>query len=257
MKKSVLKFISILIGVIFIAYYFLVNTLTGKTTFSFFYLIVGIGIIAYVLLRDKLLKLNWFKRIYKPFKILAIICVSIFIIVEGAIIFYPKKSLNTCDYIIVLGAGIRGESLTTTLKDRLDKTLEYLNKTGYDGEIIVSGGQGPGETITEAEAMTKYLIEKGIPQNRIILENKATSTYENLKYSKEIIENLSGKPIKDLNILVITTDFHAMRSELLAKRNGYGNVELYTSNSQWYLVPSMYAREFFAVCKSLVFDTAI
>ncbi|EGT3616754.1 YdcF family protein [Clostridium perfringens] len=257
MKKSVVKFILILIGVIFITYYFLVNALTGKTTFSSFYLIVGITIIAYSTFKDKLLKLNWFERVYKPFKILLIICISIFIIIEGAIIFYPKKSLNTCDYIIVLGAGLRGESLTATLKDRLDKTIEYLDKTDYDGEIIVSGGQGPGEDITEAEAMTKYLTEKGVPRNRIILENKATSTYENLKYSKEIIENLSGMPINNLNVLLITTDFHAMRSELLAKRNGYEDVELYTSSSQWYLVPSMYAREFFAVCKSLVFDKGI
>ncbi|MDU5414489.1 MAG: YdcF family protein, partial [Clostridium perfringens] len=170
---------------------------------------------------------------------------------------YPKKSLKPCDYIVVLGAGIRGENLTATLRDRLDKTIEYLEKTGFNGEIVVSGGQGPGESITEAYAMEKYLVENGVPKDKIVLENKATSTYENLNYSKKIIENLSGKPIKDLDILVVTTDFHAMRSNLLAKRNGYNNIDLYTSKTQWYLVPSMYAREFFAFCKSYFLDKRI
>ena len=257
MKSLVIKFISIFIGIICILYYILVNALSGKTTFSSFYLILGVVIILYTLFINKLLKLQWFKKVYKPIKILALICISIFIIVEGAIIFYPKKSLKPCDYIVVLGAGIRGENLTATLRDRLDKTIEYLEKTGFNGEIVVSGGQGPGESITEAYAMEKYLVENGVPKDKIVLENKATSTYENLNYSKKIIENLSGKPIKDLDILIVTTDFHAMRSNLLAKRNGYNNIDLYTSKTQWYLVPSMYAREFFAFCKSYFLDKGI
>ena len=216
--------------------------------------ILGVVIILYTLFINKLLKLQWFKTVYKPIKILALICISIFIIVEGAIIFYPKKSLKPCDYIVVLGAGIRGENLTATLRDRLDNTIEYLEKTGFNGEIVVSGGQGPGESITEAYAMEKYLVENGVPKDKIVLENKA---YENLNYSKKIIENLSGKPIKDLDILVVTTDFHAMRSNLLAKRNGYNKAYLYTSKTQWYLVPSMYAREFFAFCKSYFLDKRI
>lgn len=257
MKNLVCKFISILIAIIFILYYFLVNSLSGKTTFSFFYLALGIFIIIYVLSIDRLKNLSWFKKIYKPIKVIVLIGVSIFVLVEGAIILYPKSSLKTCDYIVVLGAGIRGENLTATLKDRLDKTIEYLDKTECKGNVIVSGGQGPGESITEAEAMTKYLVGNGVPKDKIILEDKATSTYENLKYSKKIIEDSSGKSIDDLNILIVTTDFHAMRSKLLAKRNGYGDVNLYTSETKWYLAPSMYAREFFAFCKSLVIDKNI
>lgn len=254
MKKVGFKIVFILIGLICIAYYVLVNSLTGRTTFSSFYLIIGIALILYSLFIDKLLKIKFFSRLYKPFKIFVIICISTFILVEGAIVLYPKKSLEPCDYIVVLGAGIRGTSLTTTLKDRLDKTIEYVNKTGYDGDIIVSGGKGPGEDMTEAEAMNRYLVENGIHKNKVILEDKATSTYENLNFSKKIIEELSGKGIEDLDILVVTTDFHAMRSNMLAKKNGYKDVNLYTSDSQWYLVPSTYAREFFALGKSIVFD---
>ena len=121
----------------------------------------------------------------------------------------------------------------------------------------MSGGQGPGESITEAYAMEKYLVENGVPKDKIVLENKATSTYENINYSKKIIEDLSGKSIKDLDILIVTTDFHAMRSNLLAKRNGYDKTDLYTSKTQWYLVPSMYAREFFAFGKSYLLDKGI
>ncbi len=111
MKNLVIKFISIFIGMISIAYYILVNILSGKTTFSFFYLILGVSIILYTLLINKLLKLQWFKKVHKPIKFLTLICISLFIIIESAIIFYPKKSLKLCDYIVVLGAGIRGENL--------------------------------------------------------------------------------------------------------------------------------------------------
>ena len=92
-----------------------------------------------------------------------------------------------------------------------------MDKAAKEVGVDFIGGQGPGESITEAYAMEKYLVENGVPKDKIVLENKATSTYENLNYSKKIIENLSGKPIKDLDILVVTTDFHAMRCNLFIK----------------------------------------
>ena len=103
--------------------------------------------------------------------------------------------------------------------------------------------------------MKNYLIDKGISSDRIIKEDKSTSTSENLRFSKEVIKNNLNYDVgKNIKTAIITTDFHAMRSNMLAKRNGYENVELYTTSTEWYLIPNMYFREFFAFIKSLILD---
>ena len=80
---------------------------------------------------------------------------------------------------------------------------------------IVSGGQGDGESLSEAEAMYKWLTAKGIDGSRLILEDRATSTYENLKYSFEIIKSRGQEP--DVSIAVVTSEYHIYRAKLLAR----------------------------------------
>lgn len=243
-----------ILGIIDIGYFILVNLFFGGTTFSWFYLVLGIGLIAYTKYIDKLLAINSLSSFIKPARIVIGILLIVFVVSEIVIISYPKRKEVVSDYIVVLGAGIRGENLSVTLRERLNAALEVSKKIDFKGKFVLTGGQGPNESITEAEAMRRYLEEKGVPSDRILLEDKATSTYENFKYSKNIIEKDSNRDIKDSAILVTTTDFHAFRSNILAKRNGYSNVDFYTSKSEWYLVPATYAREFFALGKSLVFD---
>ncbi|BFK82788.1 YdcF family protein [Clostridium baratii] len=243
-----------ILGILCVSYFILVNLVFGYTTFSAFYLILGALILVYYFFHEKINAYIKTFKFFKPFKILFFICVAIFLITEACILMYSKSSTEKADYIVVLGAGVRGENITTTLKDRLDSTLEFIKKTDYKGDVVVSGGMGPGEDITEAEAMRRYLVKNGLDNNRIILEDRATSTYENFKYSKDIIEKISSKNIDALAVTFITTDFHALRSNMIAKRNGYKNINSYTSRTKWYLVPSMYAREFFAFYKSIIFD---
>lgn len=244
----------LILGIICLVYFAFVNLVFGYTTFSSFYLVVGLIMIVYYFSVKKLMQFSWFKEIIKPLRILLIVGIIIFIVVEGMIIMYPKKSVEKSDYILVLGAGIRGENLTTTLRDRLNAAIKYMDETNFKGDIIVSGGQGPGESITEAEAMRRYLVKEGINNDKIILENKSTNTFQNFKYTKEKVEDEEKIDIVNADVTVITTDFHALRSSIIAKRNGYENIKFYSSNTEWYLVPSMYAREFFAFFKSLVFD---
>ena len=90
---------------------------------------------------------------------------------------------------------------------RLDKTIEYVNNQEKESKIIVSGGQGRGEDISEAQAMKKYLVNNGIKEELIIMENKSTSTNENLIFSKAIIESYTKSDIGDINIKIITSDF--------------------------------------------------
>ena len=98
---------------------------------------------------------------------------------------------DTADYteqtVIVLGCGIRGERVSVGLAKRLNKAAEY-HKKNPEAMIIVSGGQGPQEDISEALAMKRYLVDKGIPEDKIIMEDKSTSTITNFRNSHAIME---------------------------------------------------------------------
>lgn len=152
------------------------------------------------------------------------------------------------EYLLILGAGLKGERLSPTLASRMNRGLEYL-KAYPTTKVIVSGGQGPDEDITEAEAMRRYLVDNGITQNRIIKEEQSTSTIENLRFSKRIIfQNTTSS-----EILIITSDFHMFRAKMLAKRAGLVPYGL-PAKTPYYLLPNSYLREYFALTKSYLFD---
>lgn len=120
---------------------------------------------------------------------------------------------GTNDYAIILGAKVNGETPSLSLLYRLeaarDYALEYPQVT-----LVLSGGQGEGEHITEAEAMRRYLTENGIAEDRLVLETASTSTYENIQFSlAEIAEEID-------QITIITSDFHLTRAKWLAKGLG-------------------------------------
>jgi uncharacterized SAM-binding protein YcdF (DUF218 family) len=125
--------------------------------------------------------------------VLFIVVFISFIVIEMAIISEmnaPKVDpIEDIDFIIILGAGLDGDQISRTLKQRLDKSVDVI-KHNKDTRVIVSGGQGEGELISEAEAMGEYLINLHIPYKRLIFENKSTTTKENLSYSKGLIDDL-------------------------------------------------------------------
>lgn len=158
------------------------------------------------------------------------------------------RETTKADYIVVLGAGIRGEEPSHTLYKRLEKSLDLIN-TYADTKVVVSGGQGPGESITEAEAMKRYLVSKGVSPERIIKEEKSTNTFENLKYTKELINPNN----KNISITIVTSNFHMLRSKLLAKRFGFVSYG-YSSEILKQLIPTYFVREYIALMKSFIFD---
>jgi len=173
----------------------------------------------------------------------------IFFVAEGCIIlgsFYTPIPEKQPEYVIVLGAGIKEDgSPTLSLVNRLERSITYAAQ--YPGTtIVVSGGQGSNEPMPEAQAMAQYLSSRGVEANRIIIEDKSTSTMENFKYSKELIGDQK-------EIAFITNDFHIFRSSILAGRNGFKAYGYGTPTPAVVLVNS-YIREFFALFKSLVFD---
>ncbi len=183
----------------------------------------------------------------KMISLSAVVILSIgilfFIILEGILIVNGRSiPKDNCDYVIVLGAQVRGKTISRALKNRLDTAYAYLEKNP-DTIVIVSGGQGPGEDITEAQAMSDYLLSKGIDKSRIIMEDKSTNTYENLKFSKEFIKDPAS------NVVIVTNDFHVFRSLGIARKLDYTNLSGLGAPSDDILIISYYVREFMAVIK--------
>lgn len=182
---------------------------------------------------------------------IVILAIISFITIEVLII----KSANSeeaekVEYVVILGAGLRGEELSLTLYNRLSTAIMYLNNN-IQSKVIVTGGQGPGEDITEAEGMKRFLIASGINKSRIIIEDKSTSTFENLLFSRRILEEQLS--YNDKKIMIVTCDFHIFRAKFLASRLGFKPYGL-PSPSVSYLRPYYYLREYLAVIKSLLFD---
>ncbi len=111
--------------------------------------------------------------------------------------------------VIVLGCGVRGEEPSQMLRLRIEAAEEFL-KANPDSKAVLSGGQGPGEDITEALCMYRELTKKGISGDRLYMEDRSTSTRENVAFSKEIIlrENLNTK------VAVVSNNFHLYRASL-------------------------------------------
>ena len=158
------------------------------------------------------------------------------------------KASGDEDAVIVLGCKVNESGVSNSLKARLDTTLEYHN-INPKAKIIVTGGQGNNEPMTEAEAMKRYLVAKGVPEDIIYKEDESTSTNENFANSKKILENLFDD---DYTACIITNSFHAYRSRGLAKLNGM-NLTTYNAPTPYISMPVDYCREVLAVIKLWLF----
>ncbi|MDR1832242.1 MAG: YdcF family protein [Fusobacteriaceae bacterium] len=171
----------------------------------------------------------------------------------GAMLFlflYGKK--DTADFhekaLIVLGAGIRGDKPSRNLLGRLDCALSYLERNP-GAVVIVSGGQGEDEDYTEAEIMKRWLVNHGVAEDRVYKEERAASTAENFRYSKEILDNLYPE---SWTAAFVTSEYHMFRSAQIAGRQGI-TVSRYGAPLAWYLYPAAYLRETLACAYSLIF----
>lgn len=150
----------------------------------------------------------------------------------------PSKN---ADYLIILGAKVNSETPSLALQYRIDAAAEYA-KENENTILIASGGQGPGEDITEAEAMRRELVDKGIPESRIFLEDRSTSTYENIKFSKQFIP-------EDAKLgIIVTNDYHLYRSVQIAKDAGL-TVEGLPAKTPQITLLKAYSREYLSVTK--------
>jgi uncharacterized SAM-binding protein YcdF (DUF218 family) len=152
------------------------------------------------------------------------------------------------DAVVVLGCAVVGTRPSRTLVNRLNECVDYVQKNPK-AVVIVSGGQGPQEDISEAEAMQKYLVANGVSTDKIYIEDKATSTDENFKYSKIILDRLFPNGCK---VCYITNDFHSYRAGLYAKKNGLDATSANAKTNLNAVAPS-YLREAVAVVHYWIF----
>ena len=143
------------------------------------------------------------------------------------------------DYIIILGSGLIGDKVPPLLAQRLEKGKMMYEKFNNSPKIVVSGGQGTDETSTEADAMAHYLMESGISEEDIIIERQSTTTLENLRFSKAILDEKSEK---NYRCLVITNSFHSLRAGIYMRKLGLKGRSI-GSRTALYFLPSAWIRE--------------
>lgn len=206
------------LGIFFFLWAFLVHTdffATHRSMKMIFHTIVAVGSIAVVILCSMILK------------------------------DFSAKGSQNLDYIIVLGAQVREDGPSVVLKYRLDAAVAYLNENP-DTICIVSGGQGANEPFSEAEGMEEYLLNKGIEEDRIILEDRSTNTVENIQNSGKLLEETYE------SVGIVTNNFHVFRAVQIAKAQGLKGVCGIAADSNILYLPNNVLRECCGILKDWI-----
>ena len=152
--------------------------------------------------------------------------------------------------IIVLGCQVRGDRPSKMLARRINTAYEAMQR--YPGVmVVVSGGKGGDEDISEAECMKRYLVDKGADPARIIMEDKSTTTFENIQNSFAVTDPLGlGR-----DVTIVTDGFHQYRASLIAKKMGAAEVTAISARTELRFVPTYWVREWLALAEFFVFKS--
>jgi len=222
---------------------------------------------------------NWYQKghpkkvpLWMPVSAFTVLITAfvIFCVVE-TLVFMGAASSDAVnlDYVIVLGAKVREDGISNSLKARLDKAIEY-SQMNPGTILILSGGQGEDEPSSEAKVMYDYLLYNGVPAQQMVLENVSTSTVENIAYSKVLIDHMEQKKReeaarkssrvvapgpylevedKPIQVGVLTSNFHVFRARKIAEKWGIPGVHGIASKSDPILFPHLCVRECAAILK--------
>jgi uncharacterized SAM-binding protein YcdF (DUF218 family) len=161
----------------------------------------------------------------------------------GYSILYGRLRRRTgFDAVIVLGCGLAGDRVTPLLAARLDRAIQLYEREAAPPLLVVSGGRGPGEKLTEADAMHEYLRSRGIPADRIRREDRATTTEENLAFSAELLPG----GVRSHRVLAVTSNYHVFRTAVECRRLGLP-FDATGAPTARYFLPSALLREFAAL----------
>lgn len=233
------------VGMLSILYFIMIAFgIEHSSKFCYIWLFIGAVLIAFALLNEWDIYNVWIPAfLRKTIEGVVFFGITLFIIVEGCILsFFWKKGKSDADYMIVLGAQMKEKGPSKALQYRLDKAITYLEKNEKT-MVIVSGGQGKNEPVSEAYGMYRYLIENGILPKRIIKEEESRNTFQNLYFSTKFLE-------KDKHcVVVVSNNFHIFRAIRIAKKMGYKKVYGLAAKGEPLLQANNMMREFFAVVK--------
>ena len=241
------KLILLILGILSVIYGILVQQVGSGTLFWLIWEAIGMFFLIWAFLLHR-----GFFEAHRGIKI----TLHSIVIVGAAVLFvfcgmiakgFSEKGEKDLDYIIVLGAQVRENGPSSVLKYRLDKAIDYLNENP-DTICIVSGGQGANEPWPEADAMCEYLIEKGIEKNRILVENQSLSTVENIRNSKELMDDSYD------GVGIVTNNFHVYRAVRMAKAQGLEDVCGIAAKSNNLYLPNNVLRECLSIFKGLILN---
>lgn len=247
-KRDVFHIILLTLIALFLLYYLVLGLFNGFGSANIFiwpFFCVWIALFDLIRMAWKKGKIRIPKWIRISFYSLLSVCFAIFAFVEICIFScYPSNAPEGVDYVIVLGAGVRGETPSLILSARIDAAYNYLSDNP-DTTCIATGGQGAGENISEADCIKRELMARGIDESRILTEDQSTDTSENLKYSQNLIAD------KNVSVAIVSSNFHVFRGKALARRCGFENVYGISAPIPLGLLPHYMVREF----ASVVIDT--
>lgn len=194
----------------------------------------------------KLIKHIWRRLVGKILLILVgsfvAACAVMCVVFSVNMAVHIEKPLDDPHAVIVLGCQVKGDTPSSMLAYRLIAAAEVLN-AHPDAVCVVSGGQGNGEDISEAEAMYRFLVDRGVDESRIIREDKSVSTRENFRFSVAL---LAERGITD-GVVVVTNDFHQFRADIYARENGLKEVGHHSSKTPTRNILNYWIREWAAI----------
>lgn len=221
----------------------------GRRPANLLSLVAGIGIVAYLPAQVAVGLIDW-----KPLTVTAsavtgvlfyvsflFVCFLLYSLVYGRI-----RSRRAVDFIVVLGAGLLdGRRVPPLLAGRLDRGREVFTaqrERGGDPVLVSSGGQGPDEEVPEAHAMREHLVSRGVPADRVLVEDRSRTTWENLTFSAQLMRASKA----DYRCVIVTNNFHVLRAALLARKAKVVG-QVVGARTAWYFWSGAVVREFIAV----------
>lgn len=245
LKNTVISTVMIIIGLLGILVFVYPITVASHINIG---TILGCGLFAaifgYGLFRrwvHSICEKLWSCKAGKAFLIAAMsvvtVVLALVVVITSNMVYAANARPEGRSTMVVLGCAVRNGGPSLMLRERLVAAEEYLKKNP-EMPCIVSGGQGPDESISEAQCMYEYLVKHGIDKSRIYMEDKSTSTRENIRFSKEMIDTY-GLPC---DITIVTNEFHEYRAMKIADRQ---KIKAYSvpGNTAWWLLPTYYFRE--------------
>ncbi len=162
----------------------------------------------------------------------------------------PSDEDTSADYAVVFGAAVYGKTPSLSLRERMEAALSWLEEHP-EGKAVVSGGQGPREDITEAQAMFVWLTAHGVAPDRILLEERATSSYENIAFSLAVIAADGGDPTG--RVALVSSEYHLHRLRYMGRALGFEPVGVAAHTGHISLAANYAVREAFAMAKCRIF----